>query len=216
MKAQTGFTNLLNEVAASVEGLTNLVCRIFDRLPLEEQPRYLAGWPCGDGFWLRAMFEAIRSRSRRGRALENYPLRLIGIDSDGQALQAAAQHLADLPLLLIRADSKDSLYLLSELSRAGIRDPEQILFFRTVPESGPRSGELEKDGFESRLHPTGRPCSGVQTAPEPDYRSARKLFDSSGEQLSEASVLLMSAAGVGFFPEVSRPAGILRRWAPPK
>ena len=201
MKAQTGFTNLLNEVAASVEGLANLVCRIFDRLPLEEQPRYLAGWPCGDGFWLRAMFEAIRSRSRRGRALENYPLRLIGIDSDGQALQAAAQHLADLPLLLIRADSKDSLYLLSELSRAGIRDPEQILFFRTVPSLAQDLENLKRMVSNHGFIQLDVHAPGVQTAPEPDYRSARKLFDSSGEQLSEASVLLMSAAGVGFFPE---------------
>ncbi len=133
MKVQTGIANLLNEVVASVDGLANLGCRIFDRLPLEEQPRYLAGWPCGDGFWLRAMFEAIRSRSRRGRALENYPLRLIGIDNDGLALQAAAEHLADLPHLLIRADSEDPPDLLSELSRQGIHDPEQILFFLTVP-----------------------------------------------------------------------------------
>ena len=60
MKVQTGVANLLNEVIASVDELANLVCRIFDQLPLEEQPRYLAGWSCGDGFLLRAMFEAIR------------------------------------------------------------------------------------------------------------------------------------------------------------
>ena len=107
MKLQTGVANLLNEVAASVDGLANLICRIFDRPPLEDQPRYLAGWSCGDGFLLRAMFEAIRSQSRRGRALEDYPLGLIGIDNNEKALQAAARHLADLPHVLIRADSED-------------------------------------------------------------------------------------------------------------
>src|ERR1700722_12836432 len=208
MKVRAGVSNLLNEVIASADELANLSCRIFDRLPLEEQPRYLAGWSCGDGSLLRATFEAIRSRSRRGRALEDFPLRLIGIDTSEKALQAAARHLAGLPHVLIRAEGENPQHLLSELSRNGIHDPEDILYLRTLPNPAEDLGMLEriasKHGFILLdIHP-----QGIQAVPEPDHRNASKLFDAFGGQLSEASALLMSAAGAGFFPE----RGAARRW----
>src|SRR3984957_7009284 len=201
MKAQTGVTNLLNEVAASVDGLANLGCRIFDRLPLEEQPRYLAGWSCGDGFLLRAMFEAIRSQSRRGRALEDYPLGLIGIDSNEKALQTAGRHLADLPHVLIRADSEDLQCLFAELSRNGVHDPEQILYLRTFPSLAEDLDQLKRIVSKHGFIQLDTHSPRVKTGPEPDHQNASKLFDTSGGQLSEASVLLMSAAGAGLFPE---------------
>ena len=127
-------------------------------------------------------------------------MRLIGIDTDEKTLQAAAQHLADLPHLLIRADSEDPQYLLSELSRKGVHDPEKILYLRTFPSLAQDLGKLKrivsKHGFiQLDIH-----FSGVQIVPEPDHRNESQLFDTPGEQLSEASVLLMSAAGAGFFP----------------
>src|ERR1700722_19839009 len=201
MKLQTGVANLLNEVVASVDGLANLSCRIFDRLPMEEQPRYLAGLSCGDGFLLRAIFEAIRSRSRRGQVLEEYPLRLIGIDTNERALQAAARHLADLPHLLIQADIEDSQSLFSELSRKGVHDPEHILYLRTFPGRTDDLGKLKRIVSKHGFIQLDARSPGVETGPEPGHRNASKLFDTSGEQLSEASVLLMSAAGAGLFPE---------------
>lgn len=64
----------------------DLIVSIFDRLPFEEQPAYVADMGCGDGTFLKRVYETIRNRSKRGPvlALEKGP----GCDSAGCATRA--------------------------------------------------------------------------------------------------------------------------------
>src|SRR5580658_8153455 len=61
-------------------GADELIIEIFNREPLERQPRYVVDMGCGDGSMLRRIFEAIRSRTARGTVLDAYPLTMVGAD----------------------------------------------------------------------------------------------------------------------------------------
>ncbi|MHB8523308.1 MAG: class I SAM-dependent methyltransferase, partial [Limisphaerales bacterium] len=111
--------------------LEEVICEVFDQLPLEEQPRYLADMGCGDGSLLRKLYEVVRTRSARGKALDRHPLRLIGIDFNAKSLEATKRNLADLPHLVMHGDIGDPQRLLLDLGRHGIRDPERILHLRS-------------------------------------------------------------------------------------
>ena len=69
--------------------VTELICPLFDDLPLEAQPRYIADTGCGDGSLLRKVYETIRQRTVRGRSLAAHPLQLIAIDFNDLALASA-------------------------------------------------------------------------------------------------------------------------------
>ena len=53
---------------------------IFDQEPVESQPQFIMDTGCGDGSWLAHLYEFIAHNTKRGKALERYPLTLIGVD----------------------------------------------------------------------------------------------------------------------------------------
>ena len=82
---------------------------LFDREPLETQPRFVADMGCGGGSWLEHVYALVRDRTRRGAALAEHPLLMVGLDYSGTAL-ARAQLLLDgagVPALLLPGDVTD-------------------------------------------------------------------------------------------------------------
>ncbi len=110
--------------------LDTLILRIFDHPPLATQPRYIADMGCGDGSLLHRIYELIKTRSARGRALAEYPLTLIGVNYNTLSLEATGKMLAGLPHLLVRGSIGDPQQLITDLAAAGIEDPENILHVR--------------------------------------------------------------------------------------
>jgi hypothetical protein len=49
--------------------LEESILSIFNRLPLEDQPKYIADMGCGDGTLLKRVWETIRFKSARGKAI---------------------------------------------------------------------------------------------------------------------------------------------------
>jgi len=94
-----------------------LVVRLFDNPDFAKQPHYIADMGCGDGSFLRQLYEAIRKHSRRGQVLDAWPLTLIGIDLHAAALHATEATLAGLPHLLMTGDVNDPQRLLSKCSK---------------------------------------------------------------------------------------------------
>jgi SAM-dependent methyltransferase len=82
----------------------SLVTRLFDECPLAEQPSAIVDVGCGAGSWLRGLYHSIRNSTMRGRALAQYPLRLIGVDLDPAALEISRQTLRDLPATCVLGD----------------------------------------------------------------------------------------------------------------
>jgi len=127
----------LNVVASGVQHqshfaeLEALVVRLFDDLPLERQPRYVADMGCGDGTLLRRIYEVVRTRTARGQALAGYPLTLIGADYNALALEASGRTLAGLPHLLMQGDVSEPQQMLADLAARGITQHDQILHVRS-------------------------------------------------------------------------------------
>ena len=95
---------------------------IFNRLPLEEQPRFVADMGCGDGSWLIQLHELIRTRTRRGRHLDRHPLLMIGLDYSPAARELTEANLRDagIPHLVLFGDVGDPSRLADDLAHHGI------------------------------------------------------------------------------------------------
>src|SRR5436190_7481426 len=90
-----------------------LVASIFDREPLASQPRFVLHSDCADGAWLARVHELVRTRTLRGRHLDEHPLLMIGVDRDKPALQRTRRTLswagADALVLHGHPDDPDAL-----------------------------------------------------------------------------------------------------------
>ena len=71
-----------------------IVTSIFDREPIVDQPRFVVLTGCDDGRWLVHIDELVRSRTLRGRHLDQHPLRMVGIDRGELAVTRASEALA--------------------------------------------------------------------------------------------------------------------------
>ncbi len=99
-----------------------LFAEIFNREPVEEQPRFIADMGCGQGTWLTHLHELVSNQTLRGQHLEEHPLTMIGIDPDPIALQEARSHLDSLglPALLLSGDVTDPDALATMLAEHGV------------------------------------------------------------------------------------------------
>lgn len=95
---------------------------IFNRLPLEEQPRFVADMGCGDGSWLIQLHALVRTRTRRGQHLDRHPLLMIGLDYSPAARELTEQNLRDaaIPHLVLFGDVGDPARLADDLAHHGI------------------------------------------------------------------------------------------------
>jgi SAM-dependent methyltransferase len=147
----------------------DLFLEIFDREPLDEQPRFIADMGCGEGSWLAHLYRLVAERTRRGAALGEQPLTMFGIDPDAGALGLARRNLerAGVPALLIRGDVTDPDLLAADLAARGmaIEDGLHIRSF-IDHERGYRGGDpaTAVPGWSSGVYmdAAGAPLSGEQ------------------------------------------------------
>lgn len=111
--------------------LEESILSIFNRFPLEEQPKYIADMGCGDGTLLKRVWETIRFRSARGKAIKEYPLLLIGVDYNEASLTASARTLTGLPHIVLPGDIGQPEQMVEDLKAHGIYDLENILHIRS-------------------------------------------------------------------------------------
>ncbi|WP_414624618.1 GNAT family N-acetyltransferase [Calothrix sp. CCY 0018] len=109
----------------------NVILSIFNRLPIEEQPKYVVDMGCGDGTLLKRVYETIQSKSARGKVLKQYPLCAIGVDYNEASINATARTLADIPHLVLQGDIGAPEQMITSLKEHGIHDPENILHIRS-------------------------------------------------------------------------------------
>lgn len=107
------------------------ILTIFNQLPFEEQPCYIADMGCGDGTFLKYIYHTISEGSERGKVLKEYPLILLGIDYNEVALQAAEKNLDSLPHITLHGDINDPQQLLRDLKAKGVIDIGSILHVRS-------------------------------------------------------------------------------------
>ncbi|MCR8936409.1 type I polyketide synthase [Brevibacillus laterosporus] len=114
-----------------VRDMEQIVISIFDREPLEEQPKYIANMGCGNGALLKKIYEIIKMKSLRGKRIDQYPLTLIGIDNKEESLIETATTLKDIKHVLLKGTIGNPNELITTIREGGIPDTENILYVRS-------------------------------------------------------------------------------------
>ncbi|MGR9012008.1 MAG: SDR family NAD(P)-dependent oxidoreductase [Gammaproteobacteria bacterium] len=109
----------------------SIIAEIFNQLPIENQPDYIADMGCGDGTLLKCVYQLIQTKTIRGKQLNEYPLVLIGADYNQKALLATRATLAEIPHKTIQADIGNPARFLKDLQSAGIKNTDKILHIRS-------------------------------------------------------------------------------------
>lgn len=74
--------------------IDDIVIQIFNK-PIEEQPKGILDMGCGNGAFLIHLFDVIEQRTLRGTMLEDYPLFLVGVDFNKEALKVTRSNLVN-------------------------------------------------------------------------------------------------------------------------
>jgi acyl transferase domain-containing protein/acyl carrier protein len=103
---------------------------IFSREPLSAQPRWVADTGCGDGTFLKRVYETVRNKTPRGKRLAEYPLGLIGIDLNQASLDETARTLSGIDFRMVTGDIGNPAKVAQGLRALGV-DPLQVLHIRS-------------------------------------------------------------------------------------
>lgn len=72
--------------------IDEIVIDIFNK-DIEQQPKGILDMGCGDGTFLKHLFEVIANRTKRGELLDEHPLFLVGADYNKKALDITKENL---------------------------------------------------------------------------------------------------------------------------
>ncbi|WP_299158114.1 class I SAM-dependent methyltransferase [uncultured Tenacibaculum sp.] len=72
--------------------IDEIVINLFNK-PIHEQPKGILDVGCGNGAFLKHLFNVIENQTNRGKMLEDYPLLLIGVDYNEAALKITRKNL---------------------------------------------------------------------------------------------------------------------------
>lgn len=105
----------LNVLASGVahrryfEDSDKIIIEIFNQEPLSEQPKFVADMGCGDGAWLKRVYQVVMTETLRGLHLDEYPLLMVGADYNVKAQEVAHNMLqkAGVPHIVLFGDITD-------------------------------------------------------------------------------------------------------------
>ena len=72
--------------------IDDIIINIFNK-PIEEQPKGILDMGCGNGAFIKHIFEVIEYHTLRGKILDEYPLLLVGADFNQAALKVTRGNL---------------------------------------------------------------------------------------------------------------------------
>lgn len=122
---------------------------IFDNPNLDRQPKAVVDIGCGDGSLLREIDTFVRTRTRRGATMDQYPLLLIGVDVDPRALEVARDCLKHHTAVCLLGDIGQPDTLIDAIQRATSLVPDDVLHVRAfVDHNRTLPSALEDDSVE--------------------------------------------------------------------
>lgn len=110
--------------------MDEMITSVFNRAPIDKQPDYIADMGCGNGALLQHIYATIQSKTLRGQVLHQFPIQLIGIDFNEEALEQTKRTLDGLPYRVLQGDIGDPQRLVTDLTALGI-DVRRILHVRS-------------------------------------------------------------------------------------
>lgn len=155
--------------------LEEMVLEVFEREPLETQPRAVLDMSAGDGSVLQALHHGIAERTRRGAALARHPLALVGIVGNRLARERAAARLGGdgVPCLLLSAPLEEPDAIAAELARAGLDLKDALVVSKTCIH-GRRYVGANGTALPAR---DGPPSTAVFVTPEGELVAPEDLED---------------------------------------
>ncbi len=153
-----------------------ILARFGSSMPFSKQPKYIVDMGCGDGTFLKRIYNSLRKKTPRGRHLHEYPVTLIGADYNEAALIETEKTLEGLPHLTLKGDINDPEKLLLNLNQLGIKDHENILHVRSFLDHNFRYTPSFSDENQLENPATSIHLSGV-------------YVDSSGKSLSSEKLV---------------------------
>ena len=93
--------------------------QVFDTTPLAEQPSVVADMGCGDGTLLKTIYLYVKQHTKRGKALDQYPLTMCGVDFNSASCEETALTLsaAGAPHGTMFGDIGDPIPMQAELEK---------------------------------------------------------------------------------------------------
>ena len=118
--------------AAYFKVVDEIIIALFNK-PIEEQPKGILDLGCGNGAFLKHLFSVIENQTYRGTILEEYPLKIIGVDYNEAALKASRANLiqADIWAKIIWGDIGDPDLLAKDLQEKYNINLKNLLNVRT-------------------------------------------------------------------------------------
>ena len=167
----------------------------FSREPLSAQPRYVADMGCGDGTFLKRVYETVRDKTPRGKRLAEYPLGLIGIDLNQASLDETQRTLAGLDSIMVTGDMGNPRKVGEDLRALGI-DPAQVLHIRSFldhdrPYIPPRDQESLAARSEARYLGVYCDRQGNAIAPAAAVQSLVENLQRWAEIINEHGLILL-------------------------
>jgi len=112
--------------------IDEIIINLFNK-PIQEQPKGILDVGCGNGAFLKHLFNIIENRTERGKVLEDYPLFLIGVDYNEAALKITRKNLvqADIWAKVIWGDIGNPEAMSKDLNEKYGIDLSDLLNVRT-------------------------------------------------------------------------------------
>ena len=109
-----------------------IIIDLFNK-PIEEQPKGILDMGCGNGAFLQHLFSVIESQTYRGSILDEYPLKIIGVDYNEAALKVSKANLiqADIWAKIVWGDIGDPVLLAKDLKESYDIELGDLLNVRT-------------------------------------------------------------------------------------
>jgi acyl transferase domain-containing protein/NAD(P)-dependent dehydrogenase (short-subunit alcohol dehydrogenase family)/acyl carrier protein/ubiquinone/menaquinone biosynthesis C-methylase UbiE/ribosomal protein S18 acetylase RimI-like enzyme len=108
----------------------DIIVSIFSKTPISEQPKHVADMGCGDGTFLKRVYETVRDKTPRGERLDEYPLTLIGVDLNQASLDETSRTLSGIGHEVVAGDIGNPRQVVDDIAALGI-DPDSILHIRS-------------------------------------------------------------------------------------
>ena len=174
--------------------IEEMILSIFNRKPITEQPKYIANMGCGDGTLLKRIYEVIKNKSLRGEVLHQYPIKLIAMDRNEEALMETTHTLENIDHLVLKGDIADPLQAIADLKNYGIQDTENILHVRSfLDHDRPYVPPSDTAAANARLH----------------VPSKEVFVSEEGTEIPAASVMQSLVEHFGRWSEISGKHGLI-------
>ena len=112
--------------------IDKIIIDLFNK-PIDEQPKGILDMGCGNGAFLKHLYYLIEQHTLRGRMLDEYPLTLVGVDYNEEALKITKSNLiqAEIWAKVIWGDIGDPDQLADDLKNNYQIDLGELLNVRT-------------------------------------------------------------------------------------